>query len=136
MSDELSRHDLLLDWKGSVSMASVRRTNQEIREGSGRVDAEKLASLAEADIERLAREDESDTRDLGEPRYVPSRTDVRALRERLGFSQSEFARRYLLSVRTIQQWEQDQREPSEAARVLLYAIERDPDGIERVLHSR
>jgi putative transcriptional regulator len=116
-------------------MATVKRSNQEIQVGRGRLNPEKLASLSEADIERFARDDESETADLGEPRYVPPRTDVRALRERLGVSQAEFARRYLLSVRTVQQWEQDLREPSEPARVLLLAIARDPEALERVLRS-
>lgn len=117
-------------------MPTVKRSSQQIREGRGRVDAAKLATQTEADIKRFAREDESETADLGEPRYTPPWVDVRALRERLGVSQSEFARRYLLSVRTVQQWEQDQREPSEPARVLLYAIERDPGALERVLNKR
>ncbi len=117
-------------------MASVKRTNKEIRERSGRIDSKKVASFTEADIERFAREDDSDTSEIGDFRYVPPRTDVRALRERLGLSQSEFARRYLLSVRTIQQWEQEQREPSEPARVLLFAIDRDPRALEKVLRSR
>jgi putative transcriptional regulator len=117
-------------------MPHVERTSRQIRERRGRVDAKKLASLTEDDIGRFARQDDSDTSDLGEPRYVLPRTDVRALRQRLGLSQAEFARRYLLSVRTIQQWEQEQREPSEAARVLLFAIARDPRVVARVLQSR
>ena len=117
-------------------MATVKRTNKEIHKHRGRVDAKKLASLTEADVERFSREDDSNTSSLGEPRYVPPRTDVRALRERLGLSQAEFAQRYLLSVRTVQQWEQEQREPSEPARVLLFAIDRDPSTVERVLHTR
>ncbi len=117
-------------------MPSVKRTNRDIRDRRGRVNRKKLASVSESEIEKFARQDDSETQDLGEPRYVPPRTDVRALRERLGLSQAEFARRYLLSVRTIQQWEQEQREPSEPARVLLFAIARDPRGVARVLHSR
>ena len=117
-------------------MPSVKRTNKEIRERRGRVNAKKLAAHTEADIERFAREDDSETGGLGEPRYVPPPTDVRALRERLGLSQAEFADRYLLSVRTIQQWEQEQREPSEPARVLLLAIARAPRAVERALRSR
>jgi putative transcriptional regulator len=117
-------------------MATVKRTNKEIRKSPGRVDVKKLASFTDRDVERFAGEDDSDTSELGEPRYVPPRTDVRALRERLGLSQSEFARRYLLSVRTVQQWEQEQREPSEPARVLLFAIARNPRTVERVLRSR
>jgi putative transcriptional regulator len=116
-------------------MATVRRSNQEIRVGRGRVNPDKLASLNEADIKRFARDDESETSDLGEPRHVPPRTALRAVRERLGVSQAELARRYLLSVRTVRQWEQDVREPSEPARVLLFAIARDPGALERVLHS-
>ena len=114
-------------------MASVKRTNKEIRDRPGHIDSKKMASFTEADIERFAREDDSDTSELGDFRYVPPRTDVRALRERLGLSQAEFARRYRLSVRTIQQWEQEQREPSEPARVLLLAIDRDPRALERAL---
>lgn len=65
---------------------------------------------------------------------MPPITDVRALREKLGLSQEEFAERYMLSLRTIQEWEQRRREPSDAARVLLYAIAQDPIAIARVLH--
>jgi hypothetical protein len=50
-------------------MATVRRSNQDSRVGSGRVNPYKLASSNEADIERFARDDESETTDLGEPRY-------------------------------------------------------------------
>lgn len=117
-------------------MASVKRTNKEVRKTGDRGDAKKLGSFTDRDVERFAREDDSDTIELGELRYVPPPTDLRALRERPGLSQSEFARRYLLSVRTVQQWEQDQREPSEPARVLLFAIARNPRTVERVLRSR
>lgn len=116
-------------------MATVRRSNKEIREGRGRAHGEKIASFTEADIDRFAREDESDTSGLGAPRYVPPRTDVRALRERLGLSQEEFAQRYMLSPRTIQDWEQRRREPSDAARVLLFAISRNHEAVEKALHG-
>lgn len=72
---------------------------------------------------------------LGAPRYVPPRTDVRALRERLGLSQVKFAQRYMLSQRTIEDWEQHRREPSDAARVLLFAISRNHEAVERALHG-
>ncbi len=116
-------------------MANVKRTNKEVREGRGRTQAEKIASFTEADIARFAREDESDTSGLGAPRYVPPRTDVRALRERLGLSQEEFAHRYMLSPRTIQDWEQHRREPSDAARVLLFAISRNHKAVEKALRG-
>lgn len=117
-------------------MPSVKRTRKKARKPRGRVNAKKLASVTDADIARFAREDDSDTSELGEPRYVPPPTDVRALRTRLGLSQAQFANRYLLSVRTVQQWEQEQREPSEPARVLLFAIARAPRAVERALRGR
>ncbi|MGH7755404.1 MAG: helix-turn-helix domain-containing protein, partial [Vulcanimicrobiaceae bacterium] len=87
-------------------MATVKRNNKAIREGRGRIDETGFAALTEADIARFAREDESDTSELGEPRYVPPKINLRALRKRLGLSQTEFARRYYLSLRSVQQWEQ------------------------------
>ena len=62
-------------------------------------------------------------------------TDVPALRERLNLSQESFAEHYMLSLRTVQEWEQHRREPSEAARVFLYAIAQDPIAIAKILHA-
>jgi len=59
--------------------------------------------------------------------------DVRVIRERTGLSQSDFARRYGFSKRTLQEWEQMRREPTGAARVLLTIIERIPKQVERAL---
>jgi putative transcriptional regulator len=55
------------------------------------------------------------------------------IRERTGLSQSDFARRYGFSKRTLQEWEQMRREPTGAARVLLTIIERIPKQVERAL---
>jgi DNA-binding transcriptional regulator YiaG len=55
--------------------------------------------------------------------------DVRAIREHLKLSQAEFAQRFHLSQRTIQQWEQHRAMPDMPARVLLKAIQRAPDVI-------
>lgn len=116
-------------------MGTVRRTNKAIREHRGRVNPNKIDSFTEADIARIVRKDQSDTRALGVPRYVPPRTDVRALRDRLGLSQEQFAERYMLSARTVQDWEQHRREPSDAARVLLFAISRNHKAVEKALHG-
>jgi len=55
--------------------------------------------------------------------------DVRAIRQKLRLSQIEFARRFNLSARTVQQWEQRRAIPDLPARILLKAIERAPDVI-------
>ncbi|MDO4198443.1 MAG: helix-turn-helix domain-containing protein [Erysipelotrichaceae bacterium] len=51
-------------------------------------------------------------------------TNIKELRQKTGLSQKEFAGRYSLSVRTLQQWEQGISEPMEA---LLILIEKDID---------
>lgn len=63
-------------------------------------------------------------------RRVPN---VRKIRERLGLSQAEFAQRFELDVRAIQDWEQDRRRPDRSAKVLLRVIDADPGGVERAL---
>ncbi len=55
--------------------------------------------------------------------------DVRSIREQLQLSQVEFAHRFHLSQRTLQQWEQRRAMPDMPARVLLKAIQLAPDVI-------
>ena len=64
---------------------------------------------------------------------VPNNIDVRAVRERLGLSQKEFAMRFGFSLGTIRHWEQGQRFPEGPARTLLTVIDRDADAVERAL---
>jgi putative transcriptional regulator len=59
--------------------------------------------------------------------------DVRAVRERLGLSQSEFAKAFGVSVATLRNWEQGRRYPRGPARVLLMIIEQEPDAVQRAL---
>lgn len=59
--------------------------------------------------------------------------DVRAVRERLGLSQSEFAEAFGVSVATVRNWEQGRRIPRGPARVLLNVIEQEPEAVQRVL---
>ncbi len=59
--------------------------------------------------------------------------DVKALRERLGTSQEQFAARYRISLDVLQNWEQRRNEPDPIARNVLEMIERDPVEAERVL---
>ncbi len=111
-------------------MTIVRKSKSEI--GKGRVDHAKLRSASEVQIEAWKRDDEIDDSQLGPPRYVPN-IDVRAIRDGLGLSQEEFATRYRLALRTIQEWEQGRKQPSEAARVLLFAIAREPKALAHAL---
>jgi putative transcriptional regulator len=65
--------------------------------------------------------------------HVPDHIDVRALREGTGLSQAEFAARYALNPRTVQEWEQGRAEPDVAVRAYLTVIRANPGAVERAL---
>ena len=67
---------------------------------------------------------------------VPEPVDVRALRSKLGLSQSEFASRYGISLRTLQEWEQGRTSPDSAVRAYLTVIERNPLAVIEALAAR
>ncbi len=50
-------------------------------------------------------------------------------RNRVGLSQSEFAKLLGVSVRTVQDWEQGRRDPSGAARTLLRIAAQNPEAV-------
>lgn len=114
-------------------MSNVERSKDEIRKAKGRIDRAKLKAATEADISRWKLQDGVDDATLGPARLVTSSPDVRLLRERLGLSQEAFAERFHLSLRTVQEWEQQRRVPVGPARVLLRVIERDPEAVDRAL---
>ena len=68
-------------------------------------------------------------------RYVEVSEDVevRAIRSRLGLSQAEFSRLYVVSPRSLQKWEQGRRRPESAARAYLTVINRNPEAVEKAL---
>lgn len=59
--------------------------------------------------------------------------DVRAVRRRLGLSQSEFAARFGFQPAGLRNWEQGRTRPDGPARVLLAVIARHPDAVEDAL---
>jgi putative transcriptional regulator len=56
--------------------------------------------------------------------------NVRALRRKLGLSQSEFAAKFGFQPATLKNWEQGRTRPDGPARVLLGVIARHPDDVE------
>lgn len=66
---------------------------------------------------------------------VPEEIDVRALRLNLHLSRVKFAAKYGFSVRTLQHWEQGDRKPQGAARILLTVLSKNPRAVERALRS-
>jgi len=61
--------------------------------------------------------------------------DVKAIRERFGMSQSQFAAFLCISARTLQKWEQGQRSPDGAANTLLRIMQEEPEAVMRALHG-
>jgi len=64
---------------------------------------------------------------------VPAPVDVKAIRAKSGLSQSQFARRYGFSTRTLQDWELGRAQPPSAVRAYLTVIDRFPKTVEKAL---
>ena len=60
---------------------------------------------------------------------------MRAIRERTSLSQSEFATLIGVSVKTLQNWEQDRRRPTGPAATLLRIIAHEPRLAVKAIHQ-
>lgn len=61
--------------------------------------------------------------------------DVKAVREKIGLSQSEFARLMHVSIKTLQNWEQHRRTPTGPAAALLKIVSTAPEVALKSLHA-
>jgi putative transcriptional regulator len=68
--------------------------------------------------------------------HVPDDIDVKAVRKRLGYSQSQFSRYFGFAIDAVQDWEQHRRTPDRTARILLRVIDREPNAVQRALASQ
>ena len=59
----------------------------------------------------------------------PTAERIVALRRRMKLRRRQFAERFGLDARAVQDWEQGRRVPDRAARVLLTVIDRNPDAV-------
>lgn len=66
-------------------------------------------------------------------RFKPA--DIKAIREKLGVSQSEFAMMIGVSVSTLQNWEQGRRQPDGPARALLKVAAENPEAVAEALSA-
>ena|SRR5438309_1326488 len=119
-------------------MPTTRRSQTQILKNRGRVDIKRVRSATDKDIARWIAEDPDTAPEL--PRgtklrliHNPPLPDVRSIRRKLGLTQAEFAKRFGLSRRTIEQWEQGRAVPDRPARILLAVIDRDPQAVEQVV---
>ncbi len=67
-------------------------------------------------------------------RTVIRSSGIRDIRERTSLSQSEFAELIGVSVKTLQNWEQDRRRPTGPAAALLSIIDHDPALAMKAIH--
>ena len=65
-------------------------------------------------------------------RVVPD-VDVRAIREGQGLTREQFAERYGLQARAIQEWEQGRRKPESAVRAYMLVIKNQPAAVRKAL---
>lgn len=61
---------------------------------------------------------------------------VKAVRQKTSLSQSEFAHLIGVSVKTLQNWEQDRRRPTGPAVALLRIIAKEPQLAIKAIHHR
>lgn len=64
---------------------------------------------------------------------VEPAVEVRKIRDELGLSQSEFARKFRISLKTLRNWEQGISKPEGAALAYLLVIKHDPQHVIRAL---
>ena len=84
-----------------------------------RVDRRKLDATTEVDLANQQAEDDAEA-------MQDAARFVRRVRQRLGLTQQEFARRIDVPLDTIRNWEQGKRYPTGAARALLKVLDRVP----------
>jgi putative transcriptional regulator len=66
-------------------------------------------------------------------KYKPA--DIKAIREKLGQSQAEFALMIGVSVATLRNWEQGRRTPEGPARALLKIASKNPEAVAEALSA-
>ena len=68
-------------------------------------------------------------------RFEVASPDVKAVREQIGLSQSEFAQLMRVSIKTLQNWEQHRRNPTGPAAALLRIVSAAPGVALKSLHA-
>ena len=67
--------------------------------------------------------------------HVPPQVDVKAVRERTGLTQEEFAATFAIGLGALRHWERGDRKPRGATLVLLNVIAKDPQAVLRAVEK-
>jgi putative transcriptional regulator len=90
-------------------------------------------ALTDAEILKAARSD-PDAQPLSDAQLKRMRRpNPKVVRQALGLSQEEFAKRFKIPVGTLRDWEQGRVEPDQAARAYLVVIARNPEAVRAAL---
>ena len=68
-------------------------------------------------------------------RFEVAPPDVKAVREKIGLTQNEFAKLMRVSIKTLQNWDQHRRNPTGPAAALLNIVSTNPDVAIKSLHQ-
>ena len=102
----------------------------------GKTDWEQVDAMTEEEIHAAALSDPDaqpvTPEELEEFEPVP---DAKTIREGMNLTQKEFASRFQLSLRTLQDWETGRLELDPAAKALLRIIVHSPELVEKVLNG-
>lgn len=102
----------------------TKREQEQERVDLRDTDWDALDAMTDEEVERAALTDSDCPPMTNEQlRRLRRAPDVKAIRERLGLSQSQFAERFDFSVRTVQEWEQGRCFMSRAVMHRLWEIE-------------
>ncbi|MBN9305115.1 MAG: hypothetical protein BGO82_09595 [Devosia sp. 67-54] len=68
--------------------------------------------------------------------HIPDQVDVKAIRQKLNFSQPKFAETFGFSVGRIRDWEQGRFPVDAPSRVFLTVIDHEPEAVLRALNTK
>ncbi|HSK80512.1 MAG TPA: helix-turn-helix domain-containing protein [Thermoanaerobaculia bacterium] len=119
-------------------MSKTDTTRMTVKPGEapprGETDWERVNAMTDEEVLAAAHSDPDaqplDSEVLEKMRRI---SPVKALRQRLGMTQVEFAEAFRLPVSTLRDWEQHRSTPDAPARALLRAIGREPETMRRLL---
>ncbi len=120
---------LVLTRSGMTMLRAKRAIEAMLEKGEVVVNLPTVASLPELALE-LRRTG------IDAARIATDPVDVRALRERLGMTQEQFARRYNLDLDALQNWEQGRRPIERATASYLRVIAAQPEIAARAQEER
>jgi len=103
----------------------------QVRAGRGSRVGDDLVEAFEEMAAFLRGNAETESYEVDEGSFTPAR--IKSIRRKVASSTKEFERRFHISARTMEAYEQGRRRPDRAMATLLRVIDREPDAVRRAL---